>query len=187
MNDEDLKRMCNAVMGTNDPHLAEYQIARELKRLIVAKQERLRADCAGESESIRDLVIDGKIDQAVDQSINFRKQGENWMTEEQGNYEAKQWAIVALFGHTKIAGQVSSYNFGGQFVRIDIPPIDGRPGFTKLIGPTAIFDITFVTEEVARAAAKHFRAEPVSAYEIPELRQLRLGGGGDFEPEEGGD
>lgn len=90
--------------------------------------------------------------------------------------EQKQWAIIDLFGHARIAGEISSHEIGGAaFVRIDVPATDGAPAFTKLLGNGAIYSITFVTEDVARAGAKSFRAEPVSAYEIPELRQLRLG------------
>lgn len=90
--------------------------------------------------------------------------------------DMKQWAIVSLFGHHRIAGQVSPYSFGGvEFIRVDVPPTESQPGFTRLFGGKAIYDIAFVTEEIARAAAKTFRSEPVTAYEIPELRQLRLG------------
>ena len=92
--------------------------------------------------------------------------------------EQKQWAIVDLFGHVRIAGEISSHEIGGAaFVRVDVPASDSTPGFTKLLGNGAIYAITFVAEEIARAAAKSFRAEPVSAYEIPELRQLRLRAG----------
>lgn len=88
----------------------------------------------------------------------------------------KQWALVELFGHNRIAGEISEQTIGGcSFVRIDVPATDSEPGFTKLYGNGAIYAVTFVQEEIARAAAKTFRVRPVTPYEIPELRQLRLG------------
>jgi len=87
----------------------------------------------------------------------------------------EQWAIVALFGHSKIAGLVTEQAIGGcSFLRVDVPAVDGEPAFTKCYGQGAIFDISFVTEEIATAAAKSYRVRPVSSYELPELKQLRL-------------
>jgi hypothetical protein len=54
--------------------------------------------------------------------------------------------------------------------------VDDAPAFTKLYGQGAIYGISFVSEEIARAAATSYRIRPVSSYEIPELRQLRLPG-----------
>lgn len=87
----------------------------------------------------------------------------------------KQWALVELFGHSRIAGLVTEQAIGGcSFLRVDVPAIDTEPAFTKCYGNGAIYGMTFVTEEIARAAAKSYRVVPVTAYEIPELRQLRL-------------
>lgn len=95
----------------------------------------------------------------------------------------ESWALVELFGHQRIAGKVSEQSIGGcNFVRVDVPATDGEPEFTKLYGNGAIYAITPVAEEIARAAAKSYRVVPVSAYEIPELRQLRLTSGADDEP-----
>lgn len=92
----------------------------------------------------------------------------------------EQWALVELFGHQRIAGLMTEQTIGGcSFIRIDVPAVDGQPAFTKLYGQGAIYGITFVAEEIARAAAKSYRIRPVSTYEIPELRQLRLPGAGD--------
>jgi hypothetical protein len=86
-----------------------------------------------------------------------------------------QWALVELFGHSRIAGLVTEQSIGGcSFLRVDVPAIDTEPAFTKCYGNGAIYAMTFVAEEVARAAAKAYRVVPVSVYEIPELRQLRL-------------
>jgi hypothetical protein len=87
----------------------------------------------------------------------------------------KQWALVELFGHSRIAGLVTEQSIGGcSFLRVDVPAFEGSAAFTKCYGNGAIYSMTFVTEEVARAAAKAYHVEPVHVYEIPELRQLRL-------------
>ena len=34
------------------------------------------------------------------------------------------WAIVEIFGHTRIAGRISEQSFGGAaLVRVDVPPV----------------------------------------------------------------
>jgi hypothetical protein len=88
-----------------------------------------------------------------------------------------QWCLVELFGHARIAGRVSEETIGGcAFVRVDVPTVDGIPGYTRLFGNGAIYSITPVTEEVACAAAKSYRAVPVSLYELRALRgQAALG------------
>lgn len=87
----------------------------------------------------------------------------------------QQWALVELFGHSRIAGLVTEQAIGGcSFLRVDVPAIESDPAFTKCYGNGAIYAMTFVAEEIARAAAKSYRVRPVTEYEIPELRQLRL-------------
>jgi hypothetical protein len=80
------------------------------------------------------------------------------------------WAIVELFGHNTIAGMVSEQSIGGaSFVRVDVPQIDDQhPAFTKLYGAAAIYAMTPVTEEHARAAAHHIRVRPVQVYILPD-------------------
>ncbi len=87
----------------------------------------------------------------------------------------EQWALVELFGHARIAGLVTEQAIGGcSFLRVDVPATDKDPAFTKCYGNAAVYAMTFVTEEIARAAANAYHVVPVSVYEIPELRQLRL-------------
>lgn len=82
----------------------------------------------------------------------------------------EQWAVVELFGHQKIAGLLSEATIGGcSFVRVDVPATDSAPGFTKLYGNGAIYAISFVTEEIARAAAGYFEVRPVQNYEMPKI------------------
>ena len=52
-------------------------------------------------------------------------------TETQQKLEA--WAIVELFGHTRIAGHVSKFVIGGaSFMRVDVPEVENVPAFTRL-------------------------------------------------------
>jgi len=88
----------------------------------------------------------------------------------------RQWAIVELFGHQRIAGLVTNESVGGcAFVRVDVPEAAGRAAYTRLLGQGAIYAINIVSEEIGRAAAVTFRSEPVSAFDFPELSRQRLG------------
>lgn len=80
------------------------------------------------------------------------------------------WAIVSQFGHTKLAGRVSTVLLGGSaLLRVDIPAVDEHPAYTRYIGVSSIFDLTLVTEELAVAAARSIRTEPVTVYLPPQL------------------
>jgi hypothetical protein len=76
------------------------------------------------------------------------------------------WAIVELFGHQRIAGQISEFNLGGTFVRVEVPSVGGRSGFTKLYGQAAIYAMTFVDRDVALAAAEKFGIAPVTKWDV---------------------
>lgn len=104
------------------------------------------------------------------------------MPQEKSAFE--QWAIVELFGHQRIAGKVTEQTIGGcAFVRVDVPALDpitvssygepktrpAVPGFTKLYGQGAIYGMTFVSEETAKAAAAGMRTEPINAYAVEEI------------------
>jgi hypothetical protein len=87
------------------------------------------------------------------------------------------WAIVELFGHSRIAGRVTEQVIAGHgFIRVDVPdlPAGGHyqavPGFSKLYGAAAIYSITPVTQDYAMAAAQSMRVEPVNIYiAVPQL------------------
>lgn len=75
------------------------------------------------------------------------------------------WAIVEIFGHERIAGEVSEQTIGAaSFVRVDVPSIDGSPAWTRLYGEKAIYSITPVDEATARLAAAQLRARPINIY-----------------------
>jgi hypothetical protein len=83
--------------------------------------------------------------------------------------ETGGWAIVELMGHKVVAGLASkSEMFGQPLLRIDVPATEGYPAFTQCYGVSAIYAITFVSEEVAKTTAQHVSLNPVSVY-VPEL------------------
>lgn len=81
--------------------------------------------------------------------------------------ESERWAIIDLFGHTRLAGRVSEVQqFGTSMCRIEVPEVDGRPGFTRDVGGAAIFGMTDVSEGLAVAFTRAQRTAPVQAYEL---------------------
>jgi hypothetical protein len=83
-----------------------------------------------------------------------------------------EWALVELFGHQKIVGKVSEATLaGGAFLRVDVPAFDGAAAFTRFYGPGAIYSINPVTEEIARGLLEHYRHEPVSRFELPQIAE----------------
>lgn len=109
----------------------------------------------------------------------------------------KNWAVVELLGHVRIAGLVSEVEmFGSKLGRIDIPlpPVPGcakcfgiglipsamssdktikvcedcRSKFvTQFFGGQSVYRLTVVTEEAARVVASCNAADPVHEWEIP--------------------
>jgi hypothetical protein len=92
----------------------------------------------------------------------------------------QQWAIVDLFGHTRVAGKISEHTIGGEtFVRLDVPRGDGFT--TELYGKGAIYSIKFVDEPIARESARRVDSVPVAAYTMADVvRQLAPQGPGVF-------
>jgi hypothetical protein len=77
------------------------------------------------------------------------------------------WALVELFGHQKIAGRVSEQVIAGTgFVRVDVPETGKQAGHTRFYNPTAVYGITPVDENVARAI--------VETIYIPEIVPISL-------------
>lgn len=86
---------------------------------------------------------------------------------EEANETFETWAIVELFGHSKIAGLVSEQNLaGGMFLRVDVPELRGWPAFTRFYGSGAVYSITPCTEEIARQAGEMLRVRPINVYGI---------------------
>ena len=79
----------------------------------------------------------------------------------------KQFAIVELFGHQMIAGEVTEQVIGGQgFVRVDVPGTDGQEGFTKFYGAGAIYAITPTDEKTMRSAVEGLNKKPVEVWKL---------------------
>lgn len=81
--------------------------------------------------------------------------------------EFKTWALVELFGHTRIAGLVSEQTIaGGAMVRIDVPETKSSPAFTRIVNVSAIYAINPITEELVRRLAEQFSVKPIDAWDI---------------------
>lgn len=82
------------------------------------------------------------------------------------------WAVLELFGHQVIAGQISEVPIAGvAMLRVDVPPVNGKAGYTKFYGGSAIYGITPTDQGSALHAAQHLDAAPITPYTIP-YRQL---------------
>lgn len=80
----------------------------------------------------------------------------------------KDWGILELMGHRRLAGIITEAQLGGaSFLRIDIP--DGDKFTTQFYSPQAVYCITPTTERVAREVAKVSASAPVSRWDVPQL------------------
>ena len=81
----------------------------------------------------------------------------------------ESWAIIELFGHSRIAGLISEQTIGGtSFIRVDVPEVDGCQPFTRFLGNGAIYSMTPVSEQIARLAAEKIQDKPIHIY-MPEI------------------
>ena len=77
--------------------------------------------------------------------------------------ENERWAVVELMGHGRTAGVIRTESIGG-LLRVDVPV--GDDGFqTRYFGEAAIYSISIVSEEIARAYATPER--DIIAYDEP--------------------
>jgi hypothetical protein len=78
----------------------------------------------------------------------------------------QEWVVVHLFGRHTVAGRASEQKIAGKdYLRLDIPEVDGRQARTLFYSPDAVYDLEPVDEETARmVAALHRPAEPVTAW-----------------------
>lgn len=82
------------------------------------------------------------------------------MNEEQSS----TWAVVELFGHKTIAGRITKETSLFPLLRIDVPATSAAPAYTVEYGPAAIYGITYVSEQVARATAESLKVRPINVY-----------------------
>jgi hypothetical protein len=79
----------------------------------------------------------------------------------------EMWAVVELFGHTKLSGKCTEQNVAGaNMLRVDVPTTENTPAFTRLLNHAAIYAINPCTEEIARHLAVRFQAKPIDVYDI---------------------
>jgi len=91
------------------------------------------------------------------------------------NTDFKSWAIVEVMGHVEYAGYVSQESIAGApMLRIDVPKTDSAEAFTKYISAGALYGISPVSEETARARAESLRATPVSVWSVENEMMKRL-------------
>ena len=92
----------------------------------------------------------------------------------------KEWCILELMGHRKLAGLVSEQEIAGHgFLRLDIHttkryrPDGNEVGddhkSTQFYSPSSVYAITPVTEDTARAFAEGNQPAPVTRWELPGL------------------
>lgn len=82
--------------------------------------------------------------------------------------EFRQWAILELLGHVKVAGLVTEEShFGTAPGRIDIPNGDGF--ITQFFGGSSVYRLTPTTEEIARSVAARNQPTPAHRWELPAL------------------
>lgn len=82
-----------------------------------------------------------------------------------------EWAIVELFGHRRLAGRVGEQQIAGaQFIRVDVPAVNGSPAVTQFYSPSAVYGIHPTSEDLARRAAATLRPPaPAQRWELPAL------------------
>lgn len=85
------------------------------------------------------------------------------------------YAIVELFGHSKMSGIVTEQTIGSaSFVRIDVPETKTQPKFTRLVNPSAIYAINPVTEDVMLAMAENISSKPIDSWDIHTMQKKLL-------------
>ena len=82
------------------------------------------------------------------------------------NQKFELFAVVELFGHSRIAGKVCEHSIGvATFIRVDVPETQQQPAFTRLFHPNAIYAINPVTEDVVKETAERIQTKPIDAWD----------------------
>jgi hypothetical protein len=79
------------------------------------------------------------------------------------------WAIVELMGHRRLAGYVREATVAGaSMLRLDVPNPDEPEAYaTQFYSSAALYCLTPVTEDTARAVARNAQPAPVTRWELP--------------------
>jgi hypothetical protein len=79
----------------------------------------------------------------------------------------ESWAIVNLFGHSRMAGKCSEQNIAGaNMLRVDVPETNANPAFTRFYGASSIYSISPVTEDIAKVYAERLNEMPIESWDI---------------------
>jgi len=79
------------------------------------------------------------------------------------------WGILDMMGHQRLAGRVTEETIGGaSLLRVDIPEVNGIPAWTTYVSAASLYQITPVTEELARSMAAEIGKMPITFYDLPE-------------------
>lgn len=87
----------------------------------------------------------------------------------------ESFAIVELMGHSKVAGKVIEETvFGTPMMRVDVPRVGSRAGYTKYYSAGSIYCFTPCDEATAQLAAESFDQPAISPYivRLPESPAL---------------
>jgi hypothetical protein len=90
--------------------------------------------------------------------------------------EVNGWFYVEVFGHTQLAGRVTTRKFGSSVMfQVDVPKGETEFSHSQLFSPSSIFSMTPTTEEYCRkfAEARMKHQYAVLPY-IPSARQLGM-------------
>lgn len=87
----------------------------------------------------------------------------------------KSWAMVELFGHTRIAGEVSEQSIaGGAMLRIDVPETKSNAAFTRIVNVTAIYAINPMTEELVHSIAGQLNVKPIQPWDVQKFLEKKM-------------
>jgi len=91
-----------------------------------------------------------------------------------GAEEINSWALLELFGHSKVAGRLTSRKLGTEIMfQVDVPKGEKEFSHTELYSPKAVFAIKPTTEEWCRAWASYASGIGYSVLPyVPASRQL---------------
>ena len=90
------------------------------------------------------------------------------------------FAIVELFGHTRIAGKCTEQVIaGGTFLRVDVPKTEREEAFTKFYGSSAIYSITPTDEETMKKAVEGYQVAPIERWRLAEKHPALAAGPAD--------
>lgn len=85
----------------------------------------------------------------------------------------KEWAVIEMFGHRKVAGLVTEVELAGAtLLRVEVPgEPDVKPQF---VGGKSVYNLSLETEQRCRAYASRNPPEVLSRYELPATTERGL-------------